>query len=168
MANKLFPGFPLLLGVHLCTTSIINSIVYQGPCLLFCYSWKWLELCHQSFTDLSYFKVSYFSYRWPRNVAPWNTEWGQEYFPLCQILLMTWYNFVHSRWQPSMKWVSMPWRTLWPADQPRGWSPLLKVSSDLPQMTNSALLDAEAEILFSVKARLCIKLQQRPSQTLSC
>lgn len=86
------------------------------------YSWKSLESSHQP--SLIYFKVSYFN--WLRRT---------KMFP--SVLAVTRCNCVSSRWQPSMKWVCMPWRTLWPADLPRGWWPLLKVSGDPPQVTIS-------------------------------
>lgn len=64
-----------------------------------------------------------------------------------------------------MKWVCMHWRTLWPADQPRGWWPLLKVSGG----SSSTILcwvgrprDRSNPVS---NAGLYAKLQQRPSQT---
>lgn len=148
--DKLLPGFPLLLGAHMYTNSIINTTVYQGPCLLWQVEIRiipliphWLILrFHTSVTG-------------HQEMGLYQT---QGHFSPCQVLVITWCNFFCSRWQPSMKWVCMHWRTPWPADQPRGWWPLLKVSGG----SSSNIL------CWLGRPRDGSNLvQQRPSQTFS-
>lgn len=154
VVNKLPPGFLLLLSVH--------SVPGPMPTLLL-----QLEIIRIIPSILPWFILRFHisvSGHWERGSTKHWLRAGVS--PLCRVLLVTWCNSVHSRYQPSMKWVCMPWRTPWPADQPRGWSQPLRVSGGPPQMTTWCCVGAEARSLLCVWGGTLSRAPYQASPTL--